>query len=651
MADRRNPVTRNRASFQRIKRWRGPAAAVVLVLSVIVGITTTSGVAGASSVSNVSVSISDPSSAAGALTSYVVTFTATSALSGDNNDFATIGLPVGTGLSSLTTSTLFDGATQVGNCQNNISNTVTCDVSGGYTVNAGDELVATLSGVVNPGAGAKSLTISTSSDTTPVTSPTYTVTAAQGVSNLGVTINTPTSAAGGLTDYVIAFNTSTTGALNGLTGSAITLTMPANTGLSSIATSTLFDGATQVGYCLDTTSNTVVCYVNSGDTVNAGDELVATLSGVVNPGAGAKSLTVSTSSDTATTTTSYMVTSAQSVSEVGVAISTPTSAAGGLTSYAVTFTASSTGELDGDIGSTVTLTLPANTGLASFSSGTLDYGAAQVGDCGDTNTSVVTCYLYSDETIYPGDTLVAALNGVTNPGTAGARSLAVATSSDTATATSRTYTVTPPTAVSGTAVTVSKTLVSATNVTYNISFKATAGLSGAVGSMIRVMLPTGTSLASLSSASLYDGAVQIGNYCSATTTTVTLCLDGGYSASSGDPLKVVLTGVKNPASTKAYSLSVTTGSNVVASAATYCIATTKAPCVARITPDPAAAKKVVTLTGLNLTKATVTFYNGKKATLTMDTATRIVTKVPLGAKSGPVKVTTSGGSVTLSFTV
>ena len=79
---------------------------------------------------------------------------------------------------------------------------------------------------------------------------------------------------------------------------------------------------------------------------------------------------MSTSSDvTPATSSAYTVTAAQSVSGVGVTITPPTSAAGGLTTYAVTFTTSSTGALDGNAGSTVTIALPANTGLGSFNNG------------------------------------------------------------------------------------------------------------------------------------------------------------------------------------------------------------------------------------------------------------------------------------------
>ncbi len=201
--------------------------------------------------------------------------------------------------------------------------------------------------------------------------------AATGVSNVTVGISPPTSAAGGLTTYAVSFTTSSTGGLDGAVGDTVTIALPANTGLGSFndgTTSSLDVGATQKGYCeatdTSTSTPTVTCYVYGGDTVAASTTVTATLTGVTNPPAGSPTLDVSTTSDvTPVTSPSYTVTAARSVSGVGVTITPPTSAAGGLTTYAVSFTTSSTGALDGDSGSTVTIALPANTGL-----GTLNYG-------------------------------------------------------------------------------------------------------------------------------------------------------------------------------------------------------------------------------------------------------------------------------------
>ncbi len=251
---------------------------------------------------------------------------------------------------------------------------MTCYVYGGDTVAASTTVTATLTGVTNPPVGSPTLDVSTSSDVTPATSPSYTVTATRSVSGVGVTVSPPTSAAGGLTTYAVSFTTSSTGALDGYSGSTVTIALPANTGLGSFnnaGSSSLQVGATQVGYCdaTDTTASTptVTCYVYGGDTVAASTTVTATLTGVTNPPVGSPTLDVSTTSDlTPATSSAYTITAARSVSGVGVTITPPTSAAGGLTTYQVTFTTSSTGALDGDSGSTVTIALPANTGLGTF---------------------------------------------------------------------------------------------------------------------------------------------------------------------------------------------------------------------------------------------------------------------------------------------
>ncbi len=208
---------------------------------------------------------------------------------------------------------------------------MTCYVDGGDTVGASTTVTATLTGVTNPGAaGSPTLDVSTSSDLTPATSSAYTITAAQPVSGVGVTVTPPTSAAGGLTTYGVTFTTSSTGALDGNAGSTVTIALPANTGLGSFNDgyyyySSLDVGATQVGYCeaTDTSSATptVTCYLYGGDTVGASTTVTATLSGVTNPPAGSQTLDVSTSSDaTPATSSAYTVTAAQPVSGVGVTV-------------------------------------------------------------------------------------------------------------------------------------------------------------------------------------------------------------------------------------------------------------------------------------------------------------------------------------------
>ncbi len=54
----------------------------------------------------------------------------------------------------------------------------------------------------------------------------------------------------------------------------------------------------------------------------------------------------------------------------------------------------------------------------------------------------------------------------------------------------------------------------------------------------------------------------------------------------------------------------------------------------------------MTIIGTNLSGATVVTFNGVTASITSDTAKTLVTKVPSGATTGKVSVTTPGGTIT-----
>jgi hypothetical protein len=71
------------------------------------------------------------------------------------------------------------------------------------------------------------------------------------------------------------------------------------------------------------------------------------------------------------------------------------------------------------------------------------------------------------------------------------------------------------------------------------------------------------------------------------------------------------------------------------------------PTIAKVKPAKGKPGKKVTITGTDLTGATKVSFNGTPAVIRTDTATKITTKVPVGATTGPISVTTSaGGTVT-----
>ena len=91
---------------------------------------------------------------------------------------------------------------------------------------AGDRLEVRITGANNPGAGSHDFDIQTSSDTPPVTTPSYTLVPAQAVSSTSVSPSTSTAGATGVA-YTVGFTTSSTGQL--LFPGTITLTAPAGT--------------------------------------------------------------------------------------------------------------------------------------------------------------------------------------------------------------------------------------------------------------------------------------------------------------------------------------------------------------------------------------------------------------------------------------
>ena len=58
----------------------------------------------------------------------------------------------------------------------------------------------------------------------------------------------------------------------------------------------------------------------------------------------------------------------------------------------------------------------------------------------------------------------------------------------------------------------------------------------------------------------------------------------------------------------------------------------------------------VTITGTDLTGATKVTFNGIAATYTVVSSTTITTKVPSGATTGKIAVTTKGGTATSTAT-
>jgi hypothetical protein len=73
-----------------------------------------------------------------------------------------------------------------------------------------------------------------------------------------------------------------------------------------------------------------------------------------------------------------------------------------------------------------------------------------------------------------------------------------------------------------------------------------------------------------------------------------------------------------------------------------------APTITSFSPASGAPGATVTIKGTNLSGATTVTIDGKAATIISDGANKIKIKIPKGAHSGKIKVTTAGGTVTSS---
>jgi hypothetical protein len=74
--------------------------------------------------------------------------------------------------------------------------------------------------------------------------------------------------------------------------------------------------------------------------------------------------------------------------------------------------------------------------------------------------------------------------------------------------------------------------------------------------------------------------------------------------------------------------------------------TASSPTITGFSPTSGAVGTKVTITGTNLSGAITVTFNGTVATITKNTATKIKVKVPTGATTGKIEVTTAGGTVT-----
>ncbi len=474
-------------------------------------------------------------------------------------------------------------------------------------INGGNSVRLAVRGVTNPTVGSKNLTVATTSDVTPHVSGTYTITAGPtAVTALSVSTSTPTAGATKVT-YTVQFTASATGALVAGQGQ-LTLTAPAGTAfvrddfyLTNLTTSQ--EGYASVVSGLGT--NVVVLRTNT--LINGGNAVRIAIKGATNPTEGAKTLTVTTSSDAAAPDpANYTITAGPtSVTGASVTSTPPTPGATGV-SYNVFFTASATGTLVQGQGE-ITLTGPAGTVFGSDSFvlhnlSTLQEGFASVVSGLDTNTVV----LRTNTVVNGGNAVRISIDGITNPSPLG--DLSIVTTSDQST-------VSTPVG-DGSLVAPTITSPNATTVT--------AGVGGTFG-----VTTTGAPIPVITTSALPTGVTFVDNANRTGTLTVSASAAAGVY-----PITITASNGETPDATQAFTLTVAEPGT--------------GPAVTGLDPTsgPVAGGNTVTITGTNLTGVTGVSFGATPATgFTFVSDTTVTATAPPGAVGTVgVSVTTPDGT-------
>jgi hypothetical protein len=211
--------------------------------------------------------------------------------------------------------------------------------------------------------------------------------------------------------------------------------------------------------------------------IPAGHRIRLIVNGVTNPPTGSSyQLSVSTSSDSAAQTSSYQIGPSATPPSAGP-LAVISSLAAGVSGvmYDVTFTTSANGAMAGGAG-TITLQAPAGTVFPSASIDIVDLTADQ--DLGGTSTQILSNGGGTSTWTVRNDVpalheIELRIGGVTNPG-AGSGSIALSTSSDTTPASTPSYTIVSPGAVSSPSVLLSSPAAGIPGVSYTVTFGTSA---------------------------------------------------------------------------------------------------------------------------------------------------------------------------------
>jgi titin len=329
----------------------------------------------------------------------------------------------------------------------------TLTLASGQSVAAGDRVDVSIYGVTNAGAGSQSVSVSTSSDSTPVNAP-FTLSAALSVVSPTVALSSEAAGATAV-EYAATFKASKTGGVvydpsDPSLGGAIMLGGPAGMfrpgGTAMGPANFVIDDHTSGGVSnpssvsVSANGSKATLTLADGYPILGNDSVEVQVYGVTSPSApGSATLSVSTTSDTAAGA-GFSTVAANAAGSPSVSLSSGAAGATGV-QYQVGFTASATGNVvydasNGPLSGTITLAAAAGT---QFSSSSANYSVNDVTSGSQAAPSEVTvssggaaATLVTPFAISAGDSVQVEADSVSNAPSTCAQNLAVSTSSDTA---------------------------------------------------------------------------------------------------------------------------------------------------------------------------------------------------------------------------
>jgi len=594
---------------------------------------------------------------AGSSATYTITFTPTTTVSGSSSPPGYVEVVDPSGETAFPTSGsdyTLDGVTAASVSTSACPSGSTCAVvtlASGQSLQSGSQAILVIDSVTNPPAGTYVLEVSTSSDTEPVATPSYTIEPAPTAVAAGSVTPSP-AAAGESANYTLTFTPSATGALEAGSGT-ITFSAPSQTSWPAAPSAYAVEEASSgfVAAATVSVSGTSVV-ITTPVSLSASVQATVVAAGVTNPAAGTYSsansdaMEVSTSSDQQTVAEgSYTISNA--ISDLSGPNPTPATAGSTSATYTLAFTTSASGALSAVTG-TIDVVAPCGTGFPS-SGWTVDSTATLA------STSSSSGCSSSDEakvTVPPGASVgdsasvKVAVSGVTNP-PAGTYVLYVSTSADTYPVGTSPYEIgTQVSSLTGP----SPSLAYADALsTYTIGFttSATGALAGGA-STITLSGPSGTAFPSSIDDYTIDGVVPSA-LAGAGTDTAVLTLPSELEVPASSNVSIVVVDVTNPSQSGTYSMEVSTSADPVpASSPSYSLSAPPVPSVTGVSPSsgPATGGTTVTVTGSGFVPgASVDFGTVAASDVTVDSATQLTALSPPNLTGAvDVTVTTPGGT-------